>query len=455
MYNQAMVNALFSKPDFLEEKPSDIDSLGYENETAHVKARIDRLVEKKKHSIVAYLGPFGIGKSSVLNEVEKQTQEFKWVTFEMWRYANRNELWDAFVIKIVSELKRRKDESDIADEVEYSVLGRFQGSIILFWVGFIWLTLTYLSFVAWSSFKDGTGVGEQFWEAYFKYAAPTILPVLILGGLGWFFQLGFLTNKRPLKRVFELESLLFNNARKMKKPLIVVVEDVDRSSEDGSIFLETLNYFLRRLNSKSKVEAFIVIAPQSVKAFDRSDVDSYKGLETALKIYDEKIYFNSALSNESVVKFYDDLEVDPVWRSQFIQATQAIVSANRKTITIRLLKHALREVVQFLEMNSDINPVIALTIILSRYAEVEDGMGNKQLALRTLDSHREYGSEGARAFFIAIAHGLGKYEEANQAKTFVLNFESNGEPEADLFTHPVGSKRFTMNIAGIYALLVV
>jgi len=445
--------ALFGKPTQLEEKPSDADTLGYENEIMHVKRQIDRLAQKKKHSIIAYLGPFGAGKSTILKEVEKQTNTYQWVTFEMWRYANRNELWDAFVIKVVSELRKRKDESDIADEVEGSVLSKFEKPLILFWVMFIWLSLTYLSFIAWSSFKDGAGAGDQFWEAYFKYAAPAIFPILILGGLSWFFQLGFLTNKRPLKRVFELEGLLFRNIKKMKKPLIVVVEDVDRASEDGVIFLETLNYFLRRIGSVSK--AFVVVAPQSAQAFDRTSVDIYKGLETALKIYDEKIYFNASISDESLRNFYDNLEVDPTWKGRITQATQAIVSAHRKSFTIRLLKHALRETAQFTEMYPGVNPVIALTIILSRYVEVDAGISKKWLALRTLDSHREHGSEGARAFFIALALGIGEYEEANQATTFVLNFTASDEPESELVTHQSGKKRFTMCVSESYSLLVV
>ena len=440
---------LFNKPNLLEERPSDIDALGYQDEITHVKTRIDRLVEKKKHSIVAYLGPFGVGKSTILNEVRKQSKNYGWVTFEMWRYSNRNELWDAFVIKLASELSSKKDESDIADEVEGTALNVFERPMLFVWVLCVLAGLTVLSFVAWNSFNSE----GQFWEAYFKYAVPTILPVLILVGLGWFLQLDFITNKRPLRRVFELENILFRTVKGMKKPLVVVVEDVDRSSEDGAIFLETLNHFLGKLTSKSK--PIVVIAPQSAQSFSKSDDQTYKGLETALKIYDEKIYFNSSVSDESIAKFYEDLGVDPAWKGQITQATQAIVSAHRKAFTIRLLKHALREVVQFVEMNTDINPVIALAIILSRYVEVPDITGRPRLALRSLDSHQEHGSEGAKAFFIAIALGIGGYEEAKQANTFVLNFNAAGNPETDLFTHPVGSKRYTMNISDIYNLLII
>lgn len=444
---------LFKKMSLLEERPSDIDALGYDDEITHVKMRIDRLVKNKKHSIIAYLGPFGVGKSTVLREVQKQTNNYKWVTFEMWRYSNRNELWDAFVIKLASELTTGKDESDIADEVEGSSLSRSEWPLVLIWIVCIWIVLTILSLIAWFAFKDGIGVGGQFWEAYLKYATPTILPILILVGLGKFLQLSFITNKRPLRRVFELENMLFNKVKRMGKPLIVIVEDVDRSSEDGAIFLETLNHFLGKTASISK--PFLVIAPQSAQAFHRPDSYSYKGFETALKIYDEKIYFSSSISDASIIKFYNDLEIDPTWKSQLTQATQAIVSAHRKYITIRLLKHALREVIQFSEMNSKINPVIALTIILARYVDVNTGVGGNQLALRVLDGHRPHGSEAARAFFLAIALGIGAFEEANQAKSYVLNFTATGKPESELITHKNGSKQFDINISGIYGFLII
>lgn len=247
--------------------------------------------------------------------------------------------------------------------------------------------------------------------------------------------------------------MLYKKVKRMKKPLAVVVEDVDRSSEDGAIFLETLNHFLGKLSANAT--PFIVIAPQSALAFNKYDDHPYKGLETALKIYDEKIYFNSSVSDESITKFYNDLDVDPNWKEQLIQATQAIISAHRRSITIRLLKHALREVVQFTEMNNNTNPVVALTIVLARYVEVNAGVRGNQLALRTLDSQREHDSGGARAFFLAIALGIDKFEEADQAQTYVLNFSAAGEPETELYQHPNGSKRFTIDIGGVYGSLII
>lgn len=372
----------------------------------------------------------------------------------MWRYSNRNELWDAFVIKVASELMHGKDEFDIADQVEGSALNRREWILLGIWIFCVWLALTIFAIIFWFGFKDGIGIGGQFWEAYFKYAAPTIFPVLVLVGLGRFFQLSFITNKRPLRRVFELESLLAGKVKSLNKPLVVVVEDADRSSDDGTIFLETLNYFLGRLSSDAK--AFVVLAPQSALSFERQE-ESYKGLETALKVYDEKIYFNSAISDESIDKLYRELEPDVDWTSQLVEATKVIIRAHRRHITIRLLKHALREVIQFTEMNQGANPVVCLAIILARYVEVNDNIGRKQLALRAIESGNERGSEGAKAFFVAIATGIDKESEALQAQRFVVSFSNDHDllNKAVLKEHPNNTKVITMTISDVHRRLII
>lgn len=446
---------LFAHISELEEKPLK-DTLGYAGEIDHVKSRLDRLVKKGRHSIVAYLGPFGVGKSTILREVKKQTNTYRWIHFEMWRYSNRNELWDAFVIKLASELTKGKDEFEIADQVEGSELSRKEWFLLGLWVVVIGFTFSVLSLITWLAFKDALNIGAQFGEAYFKYAIPTIFPVLVLIGLGRFLQLNFITSKRPLRRVFELENLLMVNIKKLKTPLIVVVEDADRAGSDGAVFLETLNYFLGRLSEKAK--PFIVIAPQSARVFERLNNQSYEGIETALKIYDEKIYFNSAMYDESIARFYEELGTDPVWKKKLITATQGIVGSSRNILTVRLLKHALREMVQFVEMNPNTNPVIALSIILSRYVEISDGTGNNmQLAIRTLDGGRQFGSREARQFFEAIAYGISleKGAEARSVESFVLDFDSTSQPSALRSLHKNGTSTMRISVAGIYKYLII
>jgi len=248
--------------------------------------------------------------------------------------------------------------------------------------------------------------------------------------------------------------LLANKVEDLNTPLVVIVEDADRSADDGTIFLETLNHFLGRLSSDTK--AFVVVAPQSALSFERQE-ESYKGLETALKVYDEKIYFNSTISDQSIDNFYQELEINADWAESLIQATKIILRSHRRYITIRLLKHALREVIQFTEMNPTANPVICLSIILARYVEVIDNMDRKQLAIRAIESGREHGSEGARAFFVAIAKGINKEDEAQQAQRFVINFSEDEKSlgEIVLKEYSNNTKVVTMTISSIHQKLII
>jgi len=438
---------LFGNPELLEEKPSDLDALQYKNETKYVKARIDRLVDQGKHSIVAYLGPFGVGKSTLLKEVRKVSTEYEWLEFDMWRYSNRNELWDAFVISAVAKFTRGKSEFDIADEVEGVSLTRRESAAVLMWVLIIGLALTGLSYWWWQQYR-GSG---QFFEAYLKYAAPVIAPILLLVGLGGFLQLSFITNKRSLKRVFELEYKLFSTLKRMKKPLVIVVEDADRTGDDGRVFLETLNNFMS-LKSISNFKPIVVIAPQSARAFELVRDVTTRGIESSLKIYDEKIYFNSELAAGAINEFYRVLNIREDYREKLIEASQLIIQSHKKAITIRLLKHALREVRQFIDMNPSLNPVIAISIILSRYVEVSDGVSSIVPAVQLLEKGSEYGSQQAKAFFQAIALAIDDSSQEENVKRFTLEL-TNGE-SVTLFKHQNGNIRQDIKISSVYSSLM-
>lgn len=446
---------LFKNSSILEEKPNDFDSLEYKHEIENVRDRIERLVGKGRHSIVAYLGPYGAGKSTVLKTLAK-TSDYTWITFEMWRYANRNELWDGFVIKTSAELSRHKDESIIADAVEGKTLSRREIISLIVWILCIFAGLSIISLTMWLSVKNNTTIATPFIVAYLKYAFPIIMTVLLLVGLGRFFQLGFITDKRPSKRVFELEYILMHKIKNIKKPLVIVVEDADRSAPDGMIFLETLNYFL--LNKAPTTQPVIIIAPQSSRAFNRIE-NSNEGLETALKIYDEKIYFKSSLTDVGIENFYNTLEIDPLFKKSLEEATRIITKDHRRSITIRLLKHALRETEQFYEMNSGVNPAIALVIILSRYVSIYSGGSVVSAKPGSMESAgwlltREYGSEDTKTFFLAIAQTFDKQEEVRMAQHFTLEFTDTVKPKIATKIGHNNHKSLTIGISNSYSALI-
>jgi hypothetical protein len=108
-------------------------------------------------------------------------------------------------------------------------------------------------------------------------------------------------------------------------------------------------------------------------------------------------------------------------------------------------------------MYPESNPVICLSIILARYVEVNDSINRKQLATRTIEGGREHGSEGARAFFVAIATGIDRQSEAEQAQRFVVRFSDDASVinKVSLKEHPNNTKLITITISDVHQALII
>lgn len=444
---------LFTNPELLEERPSRQDMLEYGDEIDSVKRRVDALIKRNKHSIVAYLGDFGVGKSSVLGQVEEKSNEYHWMTFEMWRYANRNELWDAFVIGVIAQLTKGKDEYDVADLIDGQSLTLKQKFAEWAWVLYLFAALSFMSLVIWLSVKSSS---NPFLESYFKYAAPVIITILLVLGLGKLLSIDVISKAKPIKRVFELEAALLSKLKRIKKPLVIIVEDADRSGEDGFVFLETLNYFLKR-SELVKARPIIVISPQTASNFDRYERDINKGLERSIKIYDEKIYFRAYMNPSGIAKLYSDLGAATKWRAKLSYATEILVSNYRNFISIRLLKHILRELLGFMEDHEKSNPVLALAIIMSKYISVPIPYQNNQqrLASIPLMQEREHEGEGIRPFFMAIGASIDDLEYVSSSQLFLLKFtDDTNEVLVNKSDTPNGRKRISIIAPSYYKELV-
>jgi hypothetical protein len=445
--------AVFPKPNLLEEKPTDKDLIDDENEIKRVSSRIDRFVKRKRNVIVAYLGPFGAGKSSILKQIEESKKTYQWITFELWRYANRQEIWDGFVIQVAAALNNTT-ELEQADQVEGSTWD-FKDIVkplvvVVLVIGLVGLGF---SFLLWEILK-GTSTADSFLRAFLKYAAPVLVALIVVGGAGTILsRLKLLQNKRPLKRVFELESLLSNSLEsKLQKPLIIVAEDVDRTTEDGVVFLETLSHFLNVSAPKLK-QPIVVIAPQTQVAFDSIGNGGLGGFERSLKIYDETIYFGSYLNDNSIEKFYNALEVDTQYRGNLITATKILLGTYRQYMTIRLLKHVLREVDSFITINEGANPIIAMVFIMARYMPARFNATQQGPAMNVLVSGAPYNSEQASALFRALVIAGGNPEPT--ARQFVCSFDTvNTEITYETFTHTVGSVEGRIKVDNKYHVLV-
>jgi len=80
----------------LDETPRVPDSMDWSNLKNIIEKKIKSI---RKSSILAIVGPFGIGKSTMLDKIEEDIKRDKnfWFNFEAWKYPERENLWENFI----------------------------------------------------------------------------------------------------------------------------------------------------------------------------------------------------------------------------------------------------------------------------------------------------------------------------------------------------------------------
>lgn len=218
-----MTDGFIQKNDELDEKSQVPDSLGIGR---IFKGFTNKIFSIEKPSIVALVGPFGSGKSTMLHQimVEQSGKEI-WFEFDAWKYPDRKDLWEGFVLdlaKSTSPLEFSKAEKAIAgkqsDDIRTLVL-----------------TLSRIPGLA------------------------------SLEGLNHFLQTS------PAKRVDDIQKILKDLIQKIEKDLFIILEDIDRSGDSGIFFLETLKQFLRTSDLSKKI---IIIVPIANESYYKN-IDSY------------------------------------------------------------------------------------------------------------------------------------------------------------------------------------
>lgn len=171
--------------------------------------------------IVWLIWPYGSGKSTFLEDVKNQKileRDSVWVHFDAWKYPERKELRDWFVMEMVEQIL-----PDRFIEV-----------------------------------KKYIQTGKKETQRVFEKALH--IAKLIPAGIGDVLQSVLTQEWVPITKIYEyeklLQSLLFELDQdvintgeeiwKTTKTIYVVLEDVDRSGDEWMYFLETLNNFIRR-----------------------------------------------------------------------------------------------------------------------------------------------------------------------------------------------------------------
>jgi KAP-like P-loop domain-containing protein len=249
-----------------------------------------KLINAPHKSIMGLIGEYGTGKSTMLYKVSKQIENDFWIEFDAWKYPERKELWEGFVLDFARQIDNKTFES-----VRQKI--------------------------------DGKQNDDK------KTLVNTVGSI---PGLAAIKNLTHFYETSPARRTFEIQDILKNliSDKAKDKKIYIVVEDIDRSGDAGIFFLETLKYFLQNLDVPNTIKIIVPIADS--KFYDHTD--SY------IKCLDLVDFYQP--SNIKMDKFVEsvfeaELIQQPKVKKQLTQLFELLII--EPTFTLRKLKLILRK----------------------------------------------------------------------------------------------------------------
>lgn len=246
-----------------------------------------------------FIWPYGCWKSTIIHNIKSlhsSESDPIWIHFDAWKYHDKKDLWEGFIIDIGIQIWW-VSRDDIIREID--------GENISF---ADWL-LTSLSVIPW---------------------------------LWWLDWLKKIFESRWISRVFEFQELLRKFLLSTDKEIIITIEDIDRAWEQGLIFLETLNFFLKQELEEKAIKVVVLIGDKSYKN---------QGSDSYLKSLDITEFFSPwILDFENFINQHFNLWIFPIPSMQSIVLQQLtslcleLVKSNltTQTFSLRQIKHIFR-----------------------------------------------------------------------------------------------------------------
>lgn len=243
-------------------------------------------------SILALVGPFGCGKSTLIHQIKKDSdpEQEVWIDFDAWKYPERKEMWEGLILDTANQLGGRKS---IAKKIQGKNTKSKIVDILTDIVGAI-------------SEIPGLDVAEKFVDIF---------------------------KASPATRVFELQAIFQELLTKQGKDVVFVIEDIDRSGGQGIFFLETLNQFLKQNEHefKNRLTTIVLISDTSYK----QDIDSYsKSVDYFEEFSPRNLGFKTFVETVFADEFFDG-------EGKFRDNRVAWIGANRKSQIISFLENLM------------------------------------------------------------------------------------------------------------------
>lgn len=252
--------------------------------------------------IIWLVWPFGCGKTTFVNQLKDETD--RRISFEARKYPERQSLWENFILEVATQIGEKDFQQikKIIDGKQYND------------VRTLFSILNHIPIIK-----------EIWWQAVSEW-------------INHFFA------STPLTRIYQFQNLLeniFMEKIQVYDTIFIVIEDIDRSWDNWVYFLETLNFFLKKLELPEG-KKILAIATIGSKEF-LENKDSYlKALDHIHNFPVKKFDF------KTIVQHFVDSRVgyNPV-----IERFNYLWERFKDQFTIRDVKHILREVNIILEKN--------------------------------------------------------------------------------------------------------
>lgn len=399
---------LFKNPDVLYEATSYCSLTSVEKkERKAIRDRVNRDIKDCKTEIVAFIAPNGSGKSttlkSVLEGMEKDGK-ISYASFEAWQYQDEHKIWEDFLISVSAE-DSRESKDEYAKKFERSKIKK------KFWVFIITLMFSYI-FLSFLEFPCYVG----------SYSFKVNPGELFLGVLTIFGVAKIISDYYYIPKVSHIyqyeDELLKILLDKNEKPIVMLVEDVDRT-DSGRKLMKILHTFIN--GNRNKIHrSFVVICPIPREAYygakDEGRKERLKRIEESNKIFDYTIWsgLHGRTVEDDVATILLSAGCSDTRVGEFFRIMLEIVDKDESLINLRAFKSILREAEQFLNFYPTLDPCVAILFIMTKYVMVKDAdIGKSEKGIYNFLINRDgnfmtFGKDKSFASLIVLSFGLQK-----------------------------------------------
>ncbi|HRN90062.1 MAG TPA: P-loop NTPase fold protein [Candidatus Saccharibacteria bacterium] len=319
---------IIKSPELLKESNRDFDFFSFDK---YAKNLHNNLKSNTTPTVTTLVGAYGTGKSVLLNEVKKLTDESKaknkpkWVFFECWQYPDKRDLWEALILELVAKIDG-KELDETANP--YSDMSGWRDKLTDFLnnAGGAVVSLIGLAIVYWLVFSTENDEVKSV-----LLAVTTAAALVLLASIQVFVKP---QAKSAVSRLSDYKDELESTLLKHDGALYIVLEDVDRAGELGRRFFETVSHFVKE-DKFTKKNIKVIVPVADIDGNDR------KSLHDSIdKASDNILYFKPAFNCEKfITEVFSDEFLDEPTKQLLASTINPLVG---RSINVRKMKHLLR-----------------------------------------------------------------------------------------------------------------